>query len=54
MNFCRFGVPEPSDILAALADEILVHIANAAPGYRLHIKRGQFSSPSSPSPIMAA
>ena len=54
LNFCRFGVTEPSDILAALADEILVHIAHAAPSYRLRIKRGQFASPSSPSPMVAA
>jgi hypothetical protein len=42
LNFCRYGVTEPSDILAALSDEIMVEIVHARPTYRLTIKNGHF------------
>jgi hypothetical protein len=42
LNFCRDGITEPSDILAALTEEIMVDIVNARPSYRLTIKRGHF------------
>ena len=42
LNFCRDGITEPSDILASLADEIMVDIVRAGPAYRLAIKRGHF------------
>ena len=44
LNFCRDGVTEPSEILAALSEEIMVQIVGAGPGYRLAIKRGQFAA----------
>jgi len=42
LNFCRDGITEPSDILASLADDIMVEILHARAGYRLAIKRGRF------------
>ncbi len=42
LNFCRDGITEPSDILAALSEDILVDIVHAQPEYRLTIKRGHF------------
>lgn len=42
LNFCRDGITEPSDILAALCEEIMVEVVHARPGYRLTIKRGNF------------
>jgi hypothetical protein len=42
LNFCRDGITEPSDILASLADEIMVEIVHTGPRYRLVIKRGHF------------
>lgn len=41
-NFCRDGVTEPSDILGALSEEIMVEILHARPTYQLAIKRGHF------------
>jgi hypothetical protein len=41
-NFCRDRVTEPSEILAALADEILVEVLHAGADYRLRIKTGCF------------
>jgi hypothetical protein len=40
MNFCRDDVTEPSDILAALSEEIMVEIVHARATYRLTINRG--------------
>jgi hypothetical protein len=41
-NFCRSGVTEPSDILAALSEDVMVDALHADPGYSLTIKRGHF------------
>jgi hypothetical protein len=41
-NFCRDRVTEPSDILAAVADEIMVDVLHARLDYRLTIKTGCF------------
>lgn len=41
-NFCRDRVTEPSDILATLADEIMVAVLHATPDYRLKLKTGCF------------
>jgi|HubBroStandDraft_6_1064221.scaffolds.fasta_scaffold00015_111 hypothetical protein len=41
-NFCRDRVTEPSDILAAVADEIMVTVLRARPDYRLTVKIGCF------------
>jgi len=42
LNFCRDGVTEPSDILAALCEEIMVEVVRARPTYPLIVKRGHF------------
>jgi hypothetical protein len=42
LNFCRDGVTEPSDILAALCEEIMVEVVHARPTYPLIVKRGHF------------
>jgi hypothetical protein len=41
-NFCRDRVTEPSDILAALTEEIMVNALHARLDYRLRIKTGCF------------
>ena len=47
-NFCRDHVTEPSEILAALSEEIMVQIVHAGPAYRLTVQRGCFNPKTSP------
>ncbi len=46
-NFCRDHVTEPSEVLAALSDEIMGQIVHAGPAYRLTVQRGCFNRKSS-------
>jgi hypothetical protein len=47
-NFCRDHVTEPSEILAAVSEEIIGQIVHAGPAYRLTVQRGRFNHKSSP------
>ncbi len=47
-NFCRDHVTEPSEILAALSEEIMSQIVHAGPAYRVTVHRGRFNHAISP------